>query len=112
MLCFAHEQHGKAPTDFQLTDLSAKFLLGFLDHLEQQRQNSVRIPNVRLAAVRSFLNYCVAEFWSKALSTLPELLALSVAVPPVAALTIGRAGAALSSGERPLVPAALLAVTV
>lgn len=57
MLRFAHQQHGKAPTDFQLSDLSAKFLVGFLDHLEHQRQNSVRSRNVRLAAVRSFLKF-------------------------------------------------------
>ena len=57
MLRFAHEQNGKAPTDFQLTDLSAKFLLSFLDHLERTRHNSVRSRNARLAAVRSFLKF-------------------------------------------------------
>ena len=61
MLRFAHEHHGKAPTDFQLTDLSAKFLLGFLDHLEQKRHNSVRSRNVRLAAVRSFLKFAAGR---------------------------------------------------
>ena len=61
MLRFAHEQHSRAPTDFQLTDLSAKFLLGFLDHLEQQRHNSVRSRNVRLAAVRSFLKFAAGH---------------------------------------------------
>ena len=61
MLRFAHEKHGKAPADFQFSDLSAKFLLGFLDHLEQQRHNSVRSRNVRLAAVRSFLKFAAGH---------------------------------------------------
>ena len=61
MLRFAHEQHSKAPTDFQLTDLSSKFLLDFLDHLELQRHNSVRSRNVRLAAVRSFLKFAAGH---------------------------------------------------
>lgn len=61
MLRFAHEQHGKAPSDFQLTDLSAKFLLSFLDYLERQRHNSVRSRNVRLAAIRSFLKFAAGH---------------------------------------------------
>jgi site-specific recombinase XerD len=61
MLRFAHEQQGKAPTDFQLADLNAKFLLGFLDHLEVTRHNSVRSRNVRLAAVRSFLKFAAGR---------------------------------------------------
>jgi site-specific recombinase XerD len=61
MLRFAQDHHGKAPTDFKLTDLSAKFLLGFLDHLEQKRHNSARSRNVRLAAVRSFLKFAAGR---------------------------------------------------
>jgi site-specific recombinase XerD len=61
MLRFAHEKHGKAPTEFQMADLSATFLLSFLDHLEQQRHNSARSRNVRLAAVRSFLKFAAGH---------------------------------------------------
>ena len=61
MLRFVQQKHGKAPTDFHRTDLNAKFLLGFLDHLEQQRQNPVRSRNVRLAAVRSFLKFAAGH---------------------------------------------------
>jgi site-specific recombinase XerD len=57
MLRFAEERLGEAPNNLQLTDLSAKFLAGFLDHLEQDRHNSVRSRNIRLAAVRSFLKF-------------------------------------------------------
>ena len=57
MLGFAEKRLGAAPNNVQLTDLSAKFLAGFLDHLEQDRHNSVRSRNIRLAAVRSFLKF-------------------------------------------------------
>ena len=40
-----------------------------------------------------------------------EPVALAVAVPPKATFTIGLTGVALSSGELPLVPAELVAVT-
>ena len=57
MLRFAEKRLGEAPNNVQLTDLSAKFLASFLDHLEQDRHNSVRSRNIRLAAVRSFLKF-------------------------------------------------------
>ena len=57
LLRYAERQLGKAPSSMQLTDISAKFLAGFLDHLEQERHNSVRSRNIRLAAVRSFLKF-------------------------------------------------------
>ncbi len=48
---------GKEPNSLELTDISPKFLVGFLDHLERERHNSVRSRNIRLAAVRSFLKF-------------------------------------------------------
>jgi site-specific recombinase XerD len=51
------EQQGKEPSSLELTDVSPKFLVGFLDHLEQERHNAVRSRNIRLAAVRSFLKF-------------------------------------------------------
>ena len=51
------QQQGKASSSMELTDISAKFLAGFLDHLEKDRHNSVRSRNIRLAAVRSFLKF-------------------------------------------------------
>ena len=41
----------------------------------------------------------------------PLVFPLALAVPPVATFTIGWTGVALSSGELPLVPAELVAVT-
>jgi site-specific recombinase XerD len=51
------QQQGKEPNSVELADISPKFLIGFLDHLEQERRNSVRSRNIRLAAVRSFLKF-------------------------------------------------------
>jgi site-specific recombinase XerD len=50
-------QQGKEPSSVELTDISPKFLVGFLDHLEHERHNSVRSRNIRLAAVHSFLKF-------------------------------------------------------
>lgn len=56
LLRYAHHQ-GKEPNNIELTDITPKFLVGFLDHLERERLNSVRSRNIRLAAVRSFLKF-------------------------------------------------------
>lgn len=56
LLRYAQRQ-GKEPNSMELSDVSAKFLVGFLDHLEQERHSSVRSRNIRLAAVRSFLKF-------------------------------------------------------
>ena len=57
LLQYAEESLALPAHTFNTTNLSAKFLCGFLDHLESQRSNSVRSRNVRLAAVRSFLKF-------------------------------------------------------
>lgn len=57
LLRFAEKQLGKTPCDLRLSDITAKFLVAFLDHLEQDRHNSARSRNIRLAAVRSFLKF-------------------------------------------------------
>jgi len=57
LLRFAHERTGKEPNHLDIADLDAALVAGFLDHLEQQRHNSVRTRNARLAAIRSFFRY-------------------------------------------------------
>ena len=57
LLDFAEKRLGKGPTALQLADITPDLLLGFLDHLERNRNNSVRTRNARLAAVRSFLKF-------------------------------------------------------
>jgi site-specific recombinase XerD len=57
LLRFAEVQTGKAPNNMRIADITAKFLVSFLDHLESARHNTVRSRNIRLAAVRSFLKF-------------------------------------------------------
>ena len=57
LLRFAEKQMGKSSISLQVTDITAKFLVSFLDHLECERHNSVRSRNIRLAAIRSFMKF-------------------------------------------------------
>ncbi|MDD3935259.1 tyrosine-type recombinase/integrase [Rhodoferax sp.] len=56
-LGFASNKLGKAPTALQLADMRPELILEFLDHLEQGRKNTVRSRNLRLTALRAFLNF-------------------------------------------------------
>ena len=56
-LGFASCQLGKAPTAMRLADMRPELILGFLDHLEQDRKNTVRSRNLRLTALRAFLKF-------------------------------------------------------
>ena len=60
LLQYAQRQLGKAPSALTLPDLDTPFLGAFLDHLEQERDNSARSRNVRLAAIHSFFRYVAA----------------------------------------------------
>lgn len=57
LLAFAEGRLGKQPADLALEDLSAAFVLAFLEHLEKDRHNSSRSRNARFAAIRSFMHY-------------------------------------------------------
>lgn len=54
---FAQARLHKAPTAMQLADMTPALILAFLDHLENDRHNSVRSRNARLAALRTFLKF-------------------------------------------------------
>lgn len=54
---FAQQQLSKAPSKLSLEDLDAPFVGKFLDHLEEERGNSPRTRNLRLAAIHSFFRY-------------------------------------------------------
>lgn len=56
-LGFAQRQLGKPPTTMRLADIEPDLILAFLDHLEQQRHNSIRSRNLRLTALRAFLKF-------------------------------------------------------
>ncbi len=57
LLRYAQDRTGRQPCQLDLADLDAPFIAGFLDHLEQDRGNSARTRNARLAAIRSFFRY-------------------------------------------------------
>jgi site-specific recombinase XerD len=57
LLGFAQKQLGKAPSDLLLADVNAHLVAAFLAHLEEDRGNSVRTRNARLAAVHSFFRF-------------------------------------------------------
>jgi site-specific recombinase XerD len=56
-LDFAQHHLGKMPTALNLNDIKPDLILAFLDHLEQERQNSVHSRNLRLTALRAFLKF-------------------------------------------------------
>ena len=59
---FAATQLGKTPSTLTTEDFQSAFVGRFLEHLEQQRGNSSRTRNARLAAIHSFFRYvAVAE---------------------------------------------------
>ncbi len=76
LLAYAQKHLKKSPVDLLLRDLDASLLLAFLDHLEEDRGNSVRTRNARLAAIRSFLHYAS----SRNITELP-VLQRSLAIP-------------------------------
>ncbi len=57
LLVFASERLGHEPSRMRLEELDAVLIGAFLDHLEQQRANTPKTRNTRLAAVRSFFRY-------------------------------------------------------
>jgi site-specific recombinase XerD len=56
-LNFVQAHCAKSPAALKLTDITPELILAFLDHLEQQRHNTVRSRNARLAALRAFLKF-------------------------------------------------------
>ncbi len=57
LLTFASEQTGKLPSRLDIDDLDAPMIGAFLDYLEQDRGNSPRTRNARLAAIHSLYRY-------------------------------------------------------
>lgn len=57
LLRFASERVGRPPSKLEFGDLDAPVIADFLTHLENERGNSVRTRNTRLAAIHSFYRY-------------------------------------------------------
>jgi integrase/recombinase XerD len=57
LLGFASQRAGKSPCRLDFADLDAPAISAFLDHLEQERGNTIRSRNARLAAIHSLFSY-------------------------------------------------------
>jgi integrase/recombinase XerD len=58
LLAYVHQRTGTPPSRLEITDLDAATISVFLQHLEQERGNTARTRNIRLAAIHSFFHYC------------------------------------------------------
>ncbi len=54
---FSAERLKRRPSDLAVEDLNPELVLAFLDHVEENRGNSARTRNLRLAAIRTFFRY-------------------------------------------------------
>jgi site-specific recombinase XerD len=61
LLRYVQDHTRKAPAALTMADLDAPVILGFLDHLERDRHNSIRTRNARLAGLRSFFHYAASS---------------------------------------------------
>jgi integrase/recombinase XerD len=57
LLTFVRDRMGVEPSAVRMVDVDAPVVLRFLTYLEQERGNSVRSRNIRLAALRSFFRF-------------------------------------------------------
>lgn len=57
LLRFAEQRAGTPPSRLEISDLDAPLIGAFLDHLEQDRHNSARTRNARLAAIHSLFRF-------------------------------------------------------
>ena len=57
LLHFAQRNTGKQPSKLDFADLDAPLIGAFLTHLEQDRGNTARTRNARLAAIHSLYRY-------------------------------------------------------
>jgi integrase/recombinase XerD len=61
LLQFAGKRLHKLPSALTFADLDPGLIGTFLDHLENERDNSARSRNLRLTAIRSFFRYAAFE---------------------------------------------------
>jgi integrase/recombinase XerD len=75
LLSFASAQTGKQPCELDIDDLDAPHIGAFLNHLEQERGNTARTRNNRLAAIHSFYRYTALRH-PEHLATIGRVLAI------------------------------------
>ena len=101
LLVFAQQRTGTPPSRLSIEDLDAPLIAAFLDHLEQQRGNSARSRNARLAAIHSLFSFAALQHPEHA-----EVIGRVLAIPPkrftravVSYLTDEEAGALLAAPD-------------
>ncbi len=57
LLDFAADRLGIWPSEMAIEQITVELVLDFLNRLENERQNTVRTRNLRLAAIKSFFRY-------------------------------------------------------
>jgi len=57
LVCFAAGRLGIKPSQLEVEQVDAPFVLAFLAHLERDRKNSARTRNARLAAIHAFFRF-------------------------------------------------------
>lgn len=77
LLAYINRTAGTPPSRLQITDLDAATIGAFLQHLEQERGNTARTRNIRLAAIHSFFRYCALRHPEHA-----ALIQRVLAIPP------------------------------
>ena len=97
---FARDHCNKLPDRLVLADLDAPLVLAFLDHLEKDRNNSIRSRNARLAALWGMREVIVTphvsgfgpRYWERALEQFETNLRLHLAGEPLVNVVDKRAG--------------------
>lgn len=101
-LIFIKDTTGQEPAALHVHDVDAPLVLQFLDYLEQQRGNSVRSRNMRLAALRTFVRFLALRA-PESLACVTRVLAIPVKRADkklIAALTRAEIEALLAAPDR------------
>ncbi|MER8504900.1 tyrosine-type recombinase/integrase [Mesorhizobium sp. M0955] len=61
LLRFASKKLGRPPSRLNLTDLDARLIASFLEHLETERSIGARSRNLRLTSIRTFFRFVAFE---------------------------------------------------
>jgi integrase/recombinase XerD len=77
LLHFAQRETGKQPCQLDFSDLDAPLIGAFLDHLENERGNTPRTRNARLAAIHSLYRYAALRHPEHA-----QTIARVIEIPP------------------------------
>lgn len=77
LLTWVHDTKRIEPHRLDWTDLDVGTVIAFLDHLEQERNNTARTRNLRLTAIRSLFSYASLAHPEHA-----ELIRRVLAIPP------------------------------